>query len=280
METNFSQAPSQSSFWDSSVKIHPTSVVDSQAQLDSGVSIGPFCMIGPNVKIGKDSRIISHVYMEGDVSIGERNTIYPFCSIGTPPQDLSYKGEPTKVEMGNDNVLREYVSIHRGSLKQNSVTIIGDKCLLMAYVHLGHDVVVGNNVIIVNASNLAGHVTLGDRCIIGGGTNIAQFVTLGKAAYIGGGSAIDRDIPPFCTAYGNRVKLKGVNIVGLKRLGYTKPNISEVVEFYRAMESSGLSPRGFIDHGENVEDYKNNEVIQQMIYFIKNSDVGIAPFLN
>lgn len=263
----------------SEVEIHPSSLVSPEAKIGPRVKIGPFCIIGPHVEIGEDSLLQSHVVLDGHVKIGRKNTFYPFCSIGAPPQDLSYKGEPTRVEIGEDNVFREYVSIHRGSLKQNSVTIVGSKCLMMAYVHLGHDVVVGNNAIIVNAVNLAGHVSIGDRCIIGGGTNVGQFVTLGKGAYIGGASAVDRDIPPFCTAYGNRIRMKGINIIGMKRLGHPKNVITEVIDFYRSMESSGLSPRAFVEHKELMEEFINNEVVAQISEFIRRSEVGIAPFL-
>ena len=159
-------------------------------------------------------------------------------------------GEPTRVEIGNNNTFREYVSIHRGTLKQDQVTIIGNDSFFMAYVHIAHDVVIGNKVIIVNSVNLAGHVNIGDFCIIGGGTNISQFITLGKSSYIGGGSGIDKDIPPFCAAYGNRIHLKGINIIGMKRRGHSRQTIPELVDFYRTMESSSFSPKAFVEKEE------------------------------
>jgi UDP-N-acetylglucosamine acyltransferase len=149
----------------------------------------------------------------------------------------------------------------------------------MAYVHLGHDVTVGGNCVFANSTNLAGHVHVGDRVIIGGGTNISQFVTLGRGAYIGGASAIDRDIPIFCTAYGNRVKLKGVNIIGLKRQGYEKSEISELLDFFRTMEASVLSPRAFVGHEELMDEYKGNSLVQEMREGILTSEVGVAPFV-
>ena len=150
----------------------------------------------------------------------------------------------------------------------------------MAYVHFGHDVAVADKVIIANSVNLAGHVKIGRGVTIGGATSVSQFVTIGNGAYIGGGSAIDRDIPHYCTAYGNRVRLKGVNIIGLKRQGHEKKDISELVEFYRSMESAALSPRSFIDHEEFMIDYQENELIQKQVEFIKRSELGIAPFMS
>jgi len=258
--------------------IHPSSIVDVNAKIHETVKIGPFCIVGPNVEIGANTTLYSHVVVDGHTTIGEGNQFFQGCSIGAPPQDTSYKGEPTRTVIGNNNIFREYVSIHRGTLKENSITQIGSNCLFMAYVHAGHDVGVGNNVIVANSSNFAGHVKIGDRVIIGGGTNISQFVTLGRGAYIGGATAIDRDIPVFCTAIGNRVYLKGINIIGLRRQGYTKQEISEVVDFYRTMEASALSPRAFVDHQEFMTEFKDNRVVQEMVEQIRKSEIGIAPF--
>jgi UDP-N-acetylglucosamine acyltransferase len=257
---------------------HPTAIIYPGSEIDSEVKIGPFSIIGPYVKIGKGSVLHSHVNIEGHTTIGENNQFFPFCSIGGPPQDLSYKGEPTKVEIGNNNIFREYVSINRGTLKENQLTKIGNNILLMSYVHLGHDVCMGDFCVIANSVNIAGHVKIGERCIIGGGTNIGQFVTLGKGAYIGGGSAIDKDVPLFCTAVGNRVRLKGINIIGLRRQGFGKNIISEVVDFFRQMEASALSPRTFITRIEVIEEFKDNEIIKEMIASIEKSEIGIAPF--
>lgn len=258
--------------------IHPSAIVDIQAKLHETVKVGPFCIVGPNVEIGANTILHSHVVIDGHTSIGESNQFFQGCSIGAPPQDNSYKGEPTKTIIGNNNIFREYVSIHRGTLKENLVTQIGSNCLFMAYVHAGHDVVIGNNCTVANSTNFAGHVKVGDRVIIGGGTQIQQFVTIGRGAYIGGASAIDRDIPTFCTAMGNRAHLKGINIIGMKRQGYSKQEISEVVDFLRTIEASNISPRAFIDHAEMMTEYKDNRVIQEMVDQIRKSEIGIAPF--
>ena len=260
-------------------EVHPSAIVSEGSELGENVSIGAFSIIGPNVKIGNNVKIASHVVLEGHTTIGNNNEFYSFCSIGANPQDLTYKDEPTEVKIGDNNIFREYVSIHKGTQKDKKVTSIGNKCLLMAHVHIGHDAVVGDHVVMANSVNLAGHVNIGDKVIIGGGTNISQFVTLGRGSYIGGASAIDRDIPIFCTAYGNRVKLKGINIIGLRRLGFEKSEISELVDFYRTMESSVLSPRAFVDHEELMEDYKDNILVKEMRADIKKSEIGIAPFV-
>ncbi len=258
--------------------IHATAIVDSKAKIHETVKIGPFCIVGPDVVIGANTVLYSHVVVDGHTTIGEGNKFFQGCSVGAPPQDNSYKGEPTRTVIGNNNTFREYCSIHRGTLKENQITQIGDNCLFMAYVHVGHDVGIGSNCTIANSTNFAGHVKVGDRVIIGGGTQIQQFCSLGRGAYIGGASAIDRDIPLFCTAMGNRAHLKGINIIGMKRQGYSKQEISEVVDFLRTIESSNLSPRAFVDHPELMLEYKDNRVIAEMVEQIRKSEIGIAPF--
>lgn len=260
-------------------RIHPTAIIHEGAELASDVTVGPFSIIGPNVKIDAGSEIQSGVIIDGHTTIGKNNKFFHYCSIGAPPQDMTYRDEPTETIIGDKNVFREYVSIHRGTLKENKQTIVGSECLLMAHVHLGHDVIVGSNCIFANSVNLAGHVKIGDRVIIGGGTNISQFVRIGRASYLGGATAIDRDIPAFSTGYGNRVKLKGINIVGLRRLGVSRQDITELVDFYRMMESSALSPRAFVDEESNIDEFKNNGLVQEMVDFIKTSKIGLAPFI-
>ena len=260
--------------------IHSTAIVNPDAQLGENVTVGPFCIVGPHVKIAEGTILHSHVVMDGHTTVGKNNQFFQFCSIGAPPQDLGYKGEPTRVEIGDNNVFRESVTIHRGTLKQDQLTKIGNNCYFMAYVHVGHDGTIGSNVILVNSVQLAGHVSVGDRVIIGGGTVIGQFVTLGRGSYIGGGSGIDKDIPPFCTAYGNRIHLKGINIVGMRRQGHSREAISEVVDFYRTMESSSLSPRAFVEHENLYSEFKSNAIVQEIITSVRKSEVGIAPFMS
>ena len=260
------------------VGIHPTAIVDLKSEIGDNVFIGPYCSVGAHVQIGNGSKLHAHVYVEGHVTIGKENQFYPYSTIGTPPQDINYKNEPTRVEIGDNNIFREFVSVHRGTIKDRLLTKIGSNCLFMAYVHVGHDVQIGNHGVFANSINFAGHVRIGDHCIFGGGCNISQFVTVGRGCYIGGASAIDRDIPLFCTGLGNRLRLKGINIIGMKRQGYSRDVISEVVDFFRGMEASALSPRAFLDNGDFMEDFKNNEVVLEMSTMIKNSKIGIASF--
>ncbi len=259
-------------------QIHPTSIVDSKAKLHESVIVGPFCMIGPDVTVGANTIFYSHVVVDGHTTIGENNKFFQGCSVGAPPQDNSYKGEPTKTIIGSNNTFREFVSIHRGTTKENLETIVGNNNLLMAYSHVAHDVVLGSFCTIANGTNFAGHVRIGDRVGIGGGTYVQQFVTIGRGAYIGGCAAIDRDIPVFCTAMGNRAYLKGINIIGMKRQGYSKQEISEVVDFLRTIESSNLSPKSFIEHAELMKEFKDNRVVIEMVEQIRKSEIGIAPF--
>ncbi|AYF43459.1 MULTISPECIES: acyl-ACP--UDP-N-acetylglucosamine O-acyltransferase [Halobacteriovorax] len=264
---------------DMNERFHPTALISEGAEIGEGTTIGAYCIIGPNVKIGKNCEIRNHVIINGHTKIGDNNKFYQFCSIGEEPQDLTYKEDPTEVEIGDNNVMREYVSIHRGTMKDRQKTSLGSNCLLMAKVHLGHDVVVGDRVIMANSTNLAGHVKVGNKVIIGGGTNISQFVKVAEGAYIGGASAIDKDIPLYCTAYGNRAKLRGINIIGLRRAGVERNAISEIVDFFRDMEASTYSPRTFVETEELMKPYANNEIIAQIKEHIISTKMGIAPFL-
>lgn len=262
-----------------SIEIDKLASVHPEAKLAPGVKIGPFCVIGPHVKIGEGTVLTSHVVIDGHTTIGKNNRFLQFCSIGAPPQDSSYKNEPTETIIGDGNTFREFVSVHRGTLKQDKKTVIGNNSLFMAYCHIAHDCTLGNNITFANSVQLAGHVNVGDRVIIGGNTGVSQFVSVGRSAYIGGATAIDRDIPNFCTAYGNRVRLKGINIIGLKRQGHDKQVVSEVVDFYRTMESSALAPRAFVSHPELMQEYVNNPIVQEIAKFIRNSEIGVAPFM-
>lgn len=263
-----------------SVTIHPTALVSEGAKFGENVSIGAYSIVGENVELGDNCTVHPHVILDGVLKAKDNNEFFQFSSIGAPPQDKTYNNEPTQTIIGSGNLFREYVSIHRGTLKEDQKTEIGDRNMFMAHVHLGHDVRVGNDCVFANSVNLAGHVKIGDKVVLGGGCQISQFVSLGRGAYLGGASAVDRDIPIFCTGYGNRVRLKGINIIGLRRNGYSKQVISEVVDFYRMMEANALSPRAFIDHEELMEEFLENEIIQEMASEIRRSEVGIAPFMS
>jgi UDP-N-acetylglucosamine acyltransferase len=263
-----------------STNIHQTAVIEDGAQIGENVVIGPYCVISGKSKIGDGCHFHAHSVVQGKTTIGKNNEFFPYAIIGSPPQDLSYKGEETEVIIGDHNIFREFFSINRGTTKQDLKTIIGNHNLFMSYCHMGHDVEIGDHIRVVNSCNFAGHVKVGDYAIISGGSNISQYVTVGRAAFIGGGSAIDRDVPCYTTAYGNRVKLKGINIIGLKRRGVEKSHISELVEFYRQMEASALSPRSFVESPEFQEEYKGNQLIAEFSEFISNSRIGIPPFMS
>ncbi len=260
--------------------IHPTAIVEDGAKLAEDVFIGPYCIIGKNVTIGKGTKLVSHVVVEGHTTIGENNEIHQFSSIGVPPQDRSYKDEPTETIIGNGNLFRENCTVHRATTKQDKVTKIGDNGYFMTGVHFAHDCNIGNNVTLANGTMCAGHVTIGDFVQMGGACGVTPFCSVGRGAFIGAASAIDKDVPHFCAAFGNRVKLKGVNIIGMKRRGHSKDEISEVVDFYRMMEASALSPRAFVTHPENIEEYAGNSVIQEIVGFIKESEVGLPSFMS
>ena len=263
-----------------SVKIHPTAIIKEGAELDTNVEIGPFCIVDENVKIAKNTKLTSHVVVQGHTTIGENNEIHQFSSIGVPPQDKGYKNEPTETIIGNDNLFREGTTIHRATTKQDLKTIVGNNCYFMANVHVAHDCCIGDYVTLANGTMCAGHVKVGDYVQMGGACGVTPFCSVGNGVFIGAASAIDKDVPHFCTAYGNRIRLKGVNIIGMKRRGYTKDEISEVVEFYRIMESSALSPKAFVEHPENMEEYKENRIIKDLAEFISTSEIGIPPFMS
>ena len=262
------------------LKIHPTAIVEDGADIGENVVIGPYCMVGSNVKIGKNTILKSHVVVEGHTTIGENNEFHQFSSIGVPPQDKTYKNEPTETIIGNNNLFREGVTIHRATTKQDNKTIVGDNGYYMANVHIAHDCVIGSNITLANGTMCAGHVIIDDFVQMGGACGVTPFCHVGRGSFIGAASAIDKDIPEFSTAFGNRIKLKGVNIIGMKRRGISKDKISEYVDFFRMMESSALSPKAFVDNDELMEDYIENEVVQEVVLFIRKSKIGLAPFMS
>jgi UDP-N-acetylglucosamine acyltransferase len=260
--------------------VHATALVHENAILGEDVEIGPYCIIGENVKIGDKTKLYSHVVIEGHTEIGKGNEFFQFCSIGLPPQDKSYKNEPTKTIIGDSNVFRESCTVHRATTKQDHVTIVGSNGYFMTGVHFAHDCNIGSNVTLANATMCAGHVTIGDFVQMGGACGVTPFCSVGRGAFIGAASAIDKDIPHFCAAFGNRVKLKGVNIIGMKRRGHSKDEISEVVDFYRMMDASALSPRAFVNHPENLEEYGDNAIIKEAVEFINKSEIGLPSFMS
>jgi UDP-N-acetylglucosamine acyltransferase len=221
--------------------IHPSAIVDPGARLADGVSVGPFSVIGPQVTIGERTWIGPHVVIEGRVKIGRDNRIFQFSAIGGPPQDKKYAGEDTAVEIGDANVIREYVTINRGTALDAGVTRVGDDNWIMAYVHLAHDCQVGSHTIFANLSQLAGHVHVGDWAILGGATHAHQFVKIGTHSFTGIDTFLDRDLPPYVKAAGSRAQPFGINSAGLRRRGFSEETILAIKRAYKTLYRAGLS---------------------------------------
>ncbi len=202
-----------------SASIHPTALVSAGARIGSGVEIGPFCQVGAGVALGDGTRLLSHVVVDGETEIGRDCTVFPFATIGLPPQDMKYRGEPTRTVIGARTVVREHVTIHRGTVTGHGVTRVGSDCLLMAVVHVAHDCDVGDNVIIANNVVMGGHVTIGAEARIMGSAALHQFVRIGRGAVVGGVTGVERDVIPYGSVLGNRARLVGLNWVGLRRGG-------------------------------------------------------------
>lgn len=254
-------------------QIHPTAIVDSKAELGSNVFVGPYCTIGPGVKVGNGTRFNSHVVVEGKTTIGENNTFFPFSVIGAVPQDLKYKGEPTELIIGNNNTIRESVTLNLGTVQGGGKTIMGSDNLIMAYVHFGHDTILGNHCILANGATLAGHVMVQDYVNIGGLVGVTQFLTLGTHSYIGASSTIDRDVPPFAIVVGERpCELKGANIVGLRRKGYTAPAITAVNESLKLWKRQDVMKEQCLVEME--AQYGDVAEVKLLIEFIRKSQNG------
>ena len=212
--------------------VHSSAVVEESAVIGKNCYIGPFCVVGPNVNLGCSVKLLSHVSVVGNTSIGDDTIIWPFSSIGHQPQDLKYKGEATNLVIGARNKIRESVSINPGTIGGGGITAIGDDCLFMLGSHVGHDCSVGNSVIVANNTAIAGHVTIGDNVNIGGLSGVHQFCRIGEGAMIGALSMISRDVIPFTTVVGDRAKLSGLNLIGLKRRGTSNATLVRLKRFY------------------------------------------------
>jgi UDP-N-acetylglucosamine acyltransferase len=256
------------------MKIHPTAIIASDAQLAEGVEVGPYSIIGADVKIGKNTIIGPHTVIDNYTHIGEGCHIFQFCSIGAAPQDLKFGGEKTRVIIGNFNTIREFVTIHRSTTADIGVTIIGDHNLIMAYVHVAHNCKLGNNIIMSNAATLAGHIHIEDYAIISGLTGIHQFCRLGAHCMIGGASAVVKDVPPYAIAQGNHAKLFGLNLIGLKRRNFPEKTINALKDAYRIIFRSDLLLEAALKKAKNeVEDIPE---VNHFIKFIQESERGVC----
>ena len=249
--------------------IHPSTVIEDGAVIGDGVSIGPFCHIGPNVKLGAGSVLHSHVVLAGNTTIGERARIFPFASLGHEPQDLKYAGEECFLSIGDDCVIREGVTMNPGTAGDNSRTIVGNNNVFLANSHVAHDCVIGNHVVFSNNVMLAGHCKMGDHVIVGGGAGIHQFCRIGNNAFIGGLAGVENDVIPFGMALGNRAYLGGLNLIGMKRMGYERESIHKARKAFKDIFSADMTisesvARTAVEMGDDV-------VVGMIINFIQES---------
>jgi UDP-N-acetylglucosamine acyltransferase len=225
----------------SGAQVHPSAVVHPRAKLAAQVSVGAYSIVGEHVEVGEGTWIGPHVVLDGRTRIGRHNHVYQFSSIGAPPQDKKYAGEETSVEIGDGNMIREYVSINRGTARDVGVTRIGDDNWIMAYVHVAHDCQIGSHTIFANACQLAGHVEVGDWAIVGGVALVHQFVHIGAHSFTGMGAGLSQDLPPFVKAAGNLARPFGINSEGLRRRGFSADTIARIKRAYRTLYRAGLS---------------------------------------
>lgn len=256
------------------VKIHPTAIVHDGAELDSNVIVGPYCIIGPNVKIARNTKLHSHVVVDGLTTLGEGNELFPFSSVGMAPQDLKYRDEPSTLIIGDRNRIREGVTIQPGTRDGNMKTLVGSENLFMANSHVAHDCVIGSKNVVANSVALAGHVTLGDGCILGGMAGIHQFARIGSLSFIGAGAMVSLDVPPFCIAQGDRACLRGLNLIGMKRAGFSKEDISTVKKVFRGLF---LKKGGLRKNLEEIpEDISSNAKAKLLLEFVISTERGVT----
>jgi UDP-N-acetylglucosamine acyltransferase len=257
------------------VSAHQTAIVHPKAKIAEGVEIGPYTVIGEHVSIGKDTKVGSHALIEGWTTIGERNHIHAFTSIGTPPQDIGYKlHEETYVIIGDDNVIREYATVHRATTKADRKTEIGNRNFLMSYIHVAHDCKLGNNIIMANNAAFGGHVIVEDYALLGAIVGIHQFVRVGAYSMIGGQSAIVLDVPPYVNATGNRAQLYGLNTIGLKRKGFSEEVINNLKKAYKIIFRSGLTQEEAFRKA--AEEFPDSKEVTHLVDFMRHSKRGVT----
>ena len=254
--------------------IHPTAIIENGASIGNNVTIGPFVTISSEVTIGNNNIIDAHANIAGKTTIGNDNHIFSHAVVGSIPQDLKFNGEDVELIIGNNNKIREFTLINPGTIGGGSITKIGNNNLLMAYVHLGHDVIMGNNCILANGATLAGHVELGNHVVIGGLTPIHQFVKIGDFAMVAGASALSQDIPPFCMAEGNRATLRGLNLTGLRRQ-LERDEINALKTAYKELFESG---KALQESAEELLKNSPSDNVKKLVEFITTSKRGI-PFI-
>ena len=260
------------------MSIHPTAIVDPKSKIHPSCLIGPYCVVGPEVELDEGCQLLSHVAIGGDVGgaikIGAHNRFFPFTSIGLAPQDITYAGEPTRLQIGDHNVIREFVTINRGTAKGGACTRIGDHNLIMAYTHIAHDCQIGNHIIMANAATLGGHVMVEDWATVGALCPVHHFVRIGTHAFIGGGTTITRDVLPFSKTSAERgTRAYGLNAVGLERRGFTKERIRKIHHAYKVLLASKLNTSQALE--QLRAEPERGEDIDMLIRFIEASERGV-----
>jgi UDP-N-acetylglucosamine acyltransferase len=256
--------------------IHPTAIVHPGAQIAQEAEIGPYVVIGEHVRIGRGTKVGPHTVIDGWTEIGEDNTIFHMASIGAVPQDLKYRGEETYLRIGNGNTIREFASLHLGTVTGDGETTVGNGNLLMAYSHVAHDCHVGNSVVMANAATLAGHVTVEDYAILGGLCAVLQFTRIGAHVMVGGATSVTMDVPPYTIVTGDRreVRLRGLNLVGLKRREFPEATISGLKKAYKILALSGLKLSEAIERMKT--EVPTSPEVEHFISFIESSKRGVC----
>lgn len=246
--------------------IHPAAIVDPKARLGSDVSIGPFCMVGPDVELGDGVELLSHVVITGHTRLGARSRVYPFASLGNPPQSLRHKGEPTTLEIGENSIIREYVTMNPGTVDGGGVTVVGANGFFMVGVHIAHDCHVGKNIVMANCATLGGHVTVGDYVNIGGLTAVHQFCRIGSYAMLGGASGVVHDVIPFGSTFGVPARMIGLNLIGLKRRGFSRDDINMLRAAYRLLFAQEGTMAERLDDVSRL--YSQSKPVMDVVNFI------------
>ena len=252
----------------SAMRVHPTAIVAEGARIAPDAEIGPWCSVGAGVVIEAGVRLVSHVVVDGDTRIGQGVVLYPFCTVGLPPQDLKYRGEPTRTVIGPRTQIREHCTIHRGTVTGSGTTRVGADCLLMAVVHVAHDCDLGDGVIVANNVVMGGHVTIGDGAVIGGATALHQFVRIGRAAMVGGASGVEADVVPFGTVLGNRARLTGLNVVGLKRRGVDRAGLHRLRAAFRLLFAAETEGAVFASRLAEARGMADDALVAELLAFI------------
>lgn len=256
------------------MSVHPTAIIFPGAVVPDSCSVGPWCTIGPDVVLGEGCELVSHVVLDGHLTAGARNRFHPFACIGVSPQDLKYRGEPTGVNMGDENTIREYVTISRGTAGGGGITRVGSHCLIMAYTHIGHDSVIGDHCILANAATLAGHVVVEDYATVGALCPVHQFCRIGRYSYVGGGTTITQDVLPFSLTSATReVHAFSINKVGLERRGFDRARIRAIHQAFRRLLASKMNIAQALEalRAEGVE----SQDVEYLMDFIEKSARGV-----